>query len=1850
MAAHSSKNILIVDGFATGSQYAARIRARGMVPYHITSGLEKTSALSAEFMDKYIATQVGDAYAECWRMPDDFNAAAEGLKKYNFQAVIPGTETGVIAAERLAHYFGLPVNSPNLLYARRDKFLMQKALEDAGLACINSLFTSHVEEAVEWFRQNHYRRIIIKPARSAGTDGVRSCTSEEEIRDYFEHSYLNKYDGAGNFNDGLVLQEYIEGDELIVNCVSRHGKHALTDVLLYNKLLTSAGVPVYEASRLIHKLDARMEEAVAYTFKVLDALGILYGSSHNEIKLTPKGPVLIESGARIMGSTPPVYYEVLGQNLVDRSLDAYLDDAAFARDAQLPYAPKKHLLAKFFISSKAARVSEVTAEKTLRLLETFAACNFNTLNITKQLRKTVDMPSKPGDVLLISEDEHTLLRDYNICRYLEHKCSGLLYRCEGESETEEEKQLLENLKDHVYPEHRIDRFLYGWNMAYKNYKNSVLYVLRPDLTHCEPGETGDIYVAGAYMAKKAYDMPCLRQQNFVTNPFYTTACTDRVLYPFLYNTREQAEVNADGSITFINPKTGTRIRSFGRSGIHEAWPLTYTERQMVAEQQVSPDSNAYNAKFTFKLEGILDVGRLLEALKTWISRYRIFRSYYPVVDGKFVHRLSKGFPVEIAQYTCSFSEALDLIEQHNVPYDLTAGPLYRFSLFHVGKNEHLFHINMHHIIADGTSLISIIEELWKLYRNKRAKKFRLERQDFLDYADWQAQYENSDAKKQFFLDLFKDGVPENEMPIRASRPEILPHATEVSRELLFDISQIEAAAKKMHVSTALFMMMAASLTLAKYCASEDIALGMIMNGRTHPQTKEMFGMFVNAVPIRFRPQKTMTLGQYAEVCAKIFRGAIENQTCPFEILAPILAPARNLSRKPVFDVIVNYRGEIRPYEIEDLKISSVQMRQATQIDMQFEMVRSVSGMNVSISYSDKLYDPSVVEDMLCLMEKIINTMIRFDSTGITLGKLEEVPPKQRALMLHTFAGNRVAYDLTKTPLDCFHEQVQRQPDRPAVAYLDEVISYGELDRWSSVLAHTLAEKGVRAGDKVAVLINRTELAAVCALGVLKADAAYVPLDPAHPSDRLHYVLQDTGTQLVLADENLLPLIGQYKGGVMTMREVRALREQPAPDYIASRKVSVGDLFVIFYTSGTTGKPKGVMLTHQNVAAYCYNHIALRNLSARDRVASCSGFMFDASLGDLYAPLMVGACTHIISEEMRLDLPALNDYFERKNISGCIMTTQLGRQFVTGVHNKSLRWLAVGGETLTPVAPPKDYALYNVYGPTESTVYVTNFRVDKLYERVPLGKPLANTDIYITDKDGSLCPVGTFGELCVSGPNLAKGYLNLPELTDERFVPNPFSYETHFEKMYKTGDIARWMPDGNIDFIGRRDCQVKVRGFRIELSEIEGAMRRHPDIKNCAVIARADKSDNKYIIGYFVADKPLAVADIKHFLEDTLPPYMIPDFFMQIPAVPINPNGKLDAASLPDVLEGVSRTHEYVAPKGRVERQLALIWADVLNLDAEKISREDRFFDIGGTSLRSTELSLRVRNTFKENMPPAVVFKYPKLKDQAAYLNKHNRFSMVYAFNEKGARTPIFFVHTANTGAEAYVPLAEKLPEDQPFYAVEPHNIFSEEAPIRGVKELAARYVRYIRRVNPDGPYILGGWSFGAVVAYEMAVLLRREHKEVEQLYLLDPIIEHCEQEKALMRSLMETSFFQGYLNSDPLFGRFKKLGYMDKLVENNKNVLEDMFAYSPSRYDGKVTLFKATRLEAIPKDVDKKMASQLRKFQMRHRDEANNGLEKYVKALTTIRINAIHNYMMRGTSLEKIAQYICGSCKAKRKK
>ncbi|MDR1884634.1 MAG: amino acid adenylation domain-containing protein, partial [Synergistaceae bacterium] len=534
----------------------------------------------------------------------------------------------------------------------------------------------------------------------------------------------------------------------------------------------------------------------------------------------------------------------------------------------------------------------------------------------------------------------------------------------------------------------------------------------------------------------------------------------------------------------------------------------------------------------------------------------------------------------------------------------------------------------------------------------------------------------------------------------------------------------------------------------------------------------------------------------------------------------------------------------------------------------------------------------------------------------------ELPPARRAQILESFRGRCTDKD-ARTVVDMFRERAVLTPGRRAVVFEDRELSYGELDDLTDRLAARLALMRAGSGKNVVgVLVRRSEMMPVGALGVLKSGAAYLPLDPSYPASRLSYMLSDAAVSVVVADRDLRGKLPDFGGKFLYTDEIHGLPASdaevvpPAPE----------DLFILLYTSGTTGSPKGVMLSHANLTNFCLWFREHYGLTEDDSVPAYASFGFDACMMDMYPALTTGACVHIIPERMRLELPELNDYFNANGITVAFLTTQLGRQFVEMMDNRSLRALTTGGETLVPIGPPGAYTLYNAYGPTECAIFTTLFRVDGLYDRVPIGKPLYNTSLYIVDGRNRLAPVGTAGELCVAGRQVGMGYLNRPGLTKEKFVPNPFSDDPEYAVMYRTGDFARFLPDGNVDFTGRSDFQVKIRGFRVELTEIEGRIRLYPGITDATVIASDAPGGGKQAVAYIVADSPVDAEALNRFIEDELPPYMVPSATVQMDKIPLNPNGKVDRRALP---KPEVQAHVEIVPPATETEGLVLSLAEEL---------------------------------------------------------------------------------------------------------------------------------------------------------------------------------------------------------------------------------------------------------------------------------------------------------------------------------
>ena len=674
---------------------------------------------------------------------------------------------------------------------------------------------------------------------------------------------------------------------------------------------------------------------------------------------------------------------------------------------------------------------------------------------------------------------------------------------------------------------------------------------------------------------------------------------------------------------------------------------------------------------------------------------------------------------------------------------------------------------------------------------------------------------------------------------------------------------------------------------------------------------------------------------------------------------------------------------------------------------------------VSVVYNEKEY--SIIADYRSdLYEKasIINILQSYEAALTYLTKCHYVKDisilsKEQEAELDKFNNTEAEFDSSKTVVDMFCEVASKYPKHTAVVYKNMKISYAKLDKITSNLAGYLINSGYKAEDVIAVLIPRSEYMAIVSMGAAKSGCAYQPLDPTYPQDRLHFMLRDSGAKLLITTRKMQSLVPEYTGKVLYIDEIASL-----PDYKEELpRPNPKNLFILLYTSGSTGIPKGCMLEYGNISAFCNNYRLQFKLDTSSKTTAYASYGFDASMMDIFCPLTSGAELHIIPEEIRLDLVALNSYFVKNGITHAFMTTQVGRQFALGIKNTSLKYLLTGGEKLVPLEPPKEYKLINLYGPTEATVFITNFQVNKYYENIPIGKPVSNVKLYIVDNHGNRLPFGACGELQVAGVQVARGYLKRPEKTKEVFIKNPFSKEKAYKKIYRTGDVVRLLSNGNLSFVGRRDTQVKIRGFRIELTEVEEVIRHFPEVKDATVAAFDDDSGGKYIAAYIVSDKKIDVDALNAFILETKPPYMVPAVTIQIDKIPLNQNHKVNKRALP---KPEKKIEDRIKPQNEIQQR-------IFNCVAEAIGHEDfgittDFYYAGLTSISSIRLNLLLANEFNVNLKINDLKNNPTVEKLEQFLQKAEK-SKTYNIQEvyplTNTQEGIFIDCTANMGTTLY---------------------------------------------------------------------------------------------------------------------------------------------------------------------------------------------------------------------------------------
>lgn len=919
----------------------------------------------------------------------------------------------------------------------------------------------------------------------------------------------------------------------------------------------------------------------------------------------------------------------------------------------------------------------------------------------------------------------------------------------------------------------------------------------------------------------------------------------------------------------------------------ELYPLTPSQMGVYLSCMHNPKGTMYNIPCTYVFDsGSLDTDRLINAVRKAVDNHPIMKIFIDSSTGSpmMKPRDSVEFDIPVVQVNNLEQAGKDFVK----PFDLEKDILFRFAVFECGDKS-MFAMDFHHIISDGTSVSVICNDIALAYDGKELEPEEFSQLDLSVFEEKLEETEEYQKSKNYYDSIFSAVESKSEITedfAENSEVEDKPNGSfELSTNGKFSVEDVRNFALANQITPYTVFLGAYEYAVAKFTNQSETTVCTVTHGRFNKQLKNTVGMMVRTLPIHANIDEEDTVSDYLKKIRMSIKETVANDWFPFMKLASDY----DLSA----DIMLAYQADIfNTFKIggQALKLKLVPLKSAIS-KLNVMVFESETDFELRFEYRNDLFKEETIRSFADSFLKIVEQFLKKSK----LCEVELVNENQLA-ELDNFNKTEFPFDDSKTVVDLFEEQCKKTPDKTAVVYKEKKFTYAEIDEITNRIAGYVHSKGIGKEEVVSILIPRCEYMPIASIGVLKSGAAYQPLDPSYPPERLQFMIKDANAKLLIADENLLELLPDYSGDILLTKDIPNL---PKSDAVFT-KPSPDDLFILIYTSGSTGTPKGAMLEHKNVRSFCDFHIRNSDIDEHRVVSAYASYGFDACLSEMYPALIGGAELHIIEEDIRLDLVRLNRYFEDNGITHAFMTTQVARQFATEIDNHSLKYLLTGGERLVPLEPPKNFELINGYGPTECTVYITTQPVDKLYHRIPVGKALDNIKLYVTDKYGRRLPTGALGELCVSGQQVSRGYLNRPEQTAKAYEKNPYCNEKGYERLYHTGDIVRLTDEGKVDFIGRNDGQVKIRGFRIELSEVDKIIRKYDGITNTAVIARKLDGGGQCINAYIVADRKIDIQKLNEFILEHKPPYMVPAATMQIDKIPLNVNGKVDKRKLPEI--------------------------------------------------------------------------------------------------------------------------------------------------------------------------------------------------------------------------------------------------------------------------------------------------------------------------------------------------------------
>ena len=1023
-------------------------------------------------------------------------------------------------------------------------------------------------------------------------------------------------------------------------------------------------------------------------------------------------------------------------------------------------------------------------------------------------------------------------------------------------------------------------------------------------------------------------------------------------------------------------------------------PLSFAQQRLWFLDQLVPGSPMYNIPVALRIQGPLDVTVLEKSMSEVVRRHEILRSTYRSDLGKPVLTITPQSPFKLSVVDLSgeTSDARntrlhELAEQESqTPFDLEKGPLLRAGVIRLDHEQHVLLLTMHHIIADEWSALVLVHELGSLYEQIRegneASLPPLPVQ-YIDFAHWQREYlDEGVLEKQvtYWRKQLQGAPPILDLPTDKARPSVQRFSgATVSLEIGADLRDAVADVSAQEGVT-LFMTLLAGFQalLHRYTAQHDILVGSPIANRTQTATESLIGFFVNTLVLRANFHGDPTFRDIVRQSREVCLAAYAHQDVPFEKLVEELQPDRDLSHSPLFQVAFVYQSQ--PVAVDRIGGLSLAQLETDNATAKFDLTLTVHGNDdrfvFSLEYNTDLFTEATAYRLLRHYESLLKDAVSEPDQRVS--RLQLLSDEERASMLVQWNETTAEYPDSVCVHEPFAQLVDKYPDVLAVMAGAESLTYRELDHRANQLSRYLRGLGVGPETLVGVCMERSLEMVIGVVGILKAGAGFVPLDPTYPAERLGYMIEDSGLSVLLTQEELCERLDSYEVRLVPLDsswEAIAREEETSPEV----NTVPANLAYAIYTSGSTGKPKGTLLQHQGLCNLATAQIQAFGVGPASRILQFSSLSFDASVWETVMALLSGATLVMANRESLATGQGLLEVLREHHIS----TVTLPPSVLAVVPEEplpELRTLITAGEKCTPDLVERwgeGRSFFNAYGPTETTVCASMLRVDDRYEEgPPIGRPILNTRIYLMDRSLEAVPVGVAGELHVGGVGLARGYLGRADLTAERFIPDPFSGEEG-ARLYKTGDLACYLPDGSIDFVGRIDDQVKVRGFRIELGEIEAVLGLHPAIRDVVVIVREDIAEDKRIVTYVVprsAESP-ASSELRSFLREQVPEFMVPSTFVFLDEMPLMPNGKIDRRALPvpersrDDLENV-----YVAPRDDAEQWLAELSAKLLGV--EKVGVHDDFFELGGHSLLATQLISRVRQKFDVEIPLRAIFAAP----------------------------------------------------------------------------------------------------------------------------------------------------------------------------------------------------------------------------------------------------------------------------------